>query len=100
MDKGAVEDRVQRQFVTVPDREPLTEAEARRVGDAALRLPRLRYLREQAATKHGSIVVGGGYAGSQSIVLGSIDLQAALSLLIERDEMLLSSFNVTIDRPE
>lgn len=88
-----------RQLVPAPDREPLTEAEARRIGVAANRLPRLRYLRDEAAKEIGSIVVGSGYtAKSQS--LGSLDLQAALSLLIERDELLLSSFNVKIERPE
>lgn len=66
---------------------------------AANRLPRLRHLRDEAAKLAGSIVVGGGYT-AKSIALGSLDLQATLSLLIERDELLLASLNVTIERPE
>jgi hypothetical protein len=84
--------------VVVPDREPLTEAEARRVGTAANRLPRLRRLRALAADRIGQIFVGSGYT-ADFISVGSLDLQAALALLIERDEMLLASFNVTIERP-
>lgn len=82
-----------------PDREPLTEPEARRIGVAANRLPRLRTLLRKAADKTGSVGVGYGY-GAEGIQIGSIDLQAVLSLLIERDELLLASFNVTIERPE
>lgn len=88
-----------RQLVPVPEREPLSEAEARRIGVAANRLPRLRHLRNYATKEIGNIVVGSGYT-AKSIQLGSLDLQAALSLLIERDELLLASFNVKIERPD
>jgi hypothetical protein len=63
----------------------------------ANRLPRLRHLRSEAAKEIGSIVVGSGYT-AKSISIGSLDLQAALSLLIERDELFLASFNVKVER--
>ena len=87
------------QLQVVPEREPLTEQEARRIGVAANRLPRLRQLRQLGETHVGSIVIGSGIS-AQSMSLGTLDLQAALSLLIERDELLLASFNVKIERPE
>jgi hypothetical protein len=78
----------------------MTEFEARRVGTAALRLPRLRRLLKEALKPSlGSIVVGSGF-GSESMSLGSRDLQAALQLLIDQDEMFLASFNVKIERPD
>jgi hypothetical protein len=86
----------QGQLAIRPEREPLTEEEARRLGVAANRLPRLRQLRHAAATNFGSIVVGSNW-GAQSIAVSSTDLQAALSLLIERDALLLASFNVTVE---
>jgi hypothetical protein len=66
---------------------------------AANRLPRLRHLLKEAESQTGSIFVGSGY-GAKSIALGSVDIQAALALLIERDELLLASFNVKIERPD
>jgi hypothetical protein len=103
--EGDPEDRPDgsRQLVVVPEREPLTEAEARRIGVAADRLARLRHLRAEATTLSGSITIGngGGFgAVSHTVPLGSADLQAAISVLIERDELLLASFNVKIERPE
>lgn len=75
------------------------------MGVAANRLPRLRKMLGLAANRIGSITVGAGGGGvwqannaAESMSLGSIDLQAALALLIERDELLLASFNVTIER--
>ena len=65
---------------------------------AANRLPRLRHLLEYAADKFGRIVVGSEW-GAKSIELGSVDLEAILSLLIEHDELFLASFNVKVDRP-
>ena len=88
-----------RQLTVTPEREPLSEAEARRIGVAANRLPRLRYLRDEAAKEIGQIVVGSG-STAKSTSVGSLDLQAVLSLLIERDELLLASFNVKIERPD
>jgi hypothetical protein len=58
----------------------------------------LRHLLAEAGHQIGSIVVGSGYA-TKSIQLGSRDIQAALSLLIERDELFLASFNVKVERP-
>lgn len=45
----------------------------------------------------GGIFVGSGYA-ARNIQLGSLDLVAALSVVIERDEMLLASFHVKVER--
>lgn len=86
-----------RQLQVVPDREPMTELEARRVGETALRLAQLRALLRHADSG-GSITAGAGYT-AQSRFLGSADLQAALAFLIERDEMFLASFNIKIERP-
>jgi hypothetical protein len=89
-----------RQLQVIPEREPLTELEARQIGHAANRVARYRHLLTEALKPStGSIVVGGGY-GAQSQALGSTELQAALAFLIERDELFLASFNVQIERPE
>ena len=88
-----------KQLETVPLREQLSEAEARSIGGAALRLPKLRRMLTDAEKSHGSIWVGTGPMSVQH-QLNPTDLQAALSLLIERDEQLLASFNVKIVRPE
>lgn len=69
------------------------------MGTAANRLPRLRRLLKEAETKAGGLHVGSGFTALQ-LSLGGLDLQAVLALLIERDEMLLASLNVTIERPE
>jgi hypothetical protein len=58
----------------------------------------LRHLRNEAAKQGGSIVIGGGYT-AQSVALGSLDLETVLSVLIERDELFLASFNIKIERP-
>jgi hypothetical protein len=89
--------------VVVPDREPLTEAEARRIGNAAHKLAKLRELLKEARTaRSGGLGVGvsAGFYGSQTISnieLSSADLQAALALLIEREVAFLASFNVLIE---
>jgi hypothetical protein len=88
-----------KQLQTVPEREPLTEAEAQRIGVAASRLARLRHLHSEAERAIGAIVIGSGYT-AKSVQLGSLDLQAALAFLMERDELFLASFNVQIERPE
>jgi hypothetical protein len=54
-------------------------------------------LRREAATNIGAIVIGSGY-NAKSMSLGSLDLVAALALLIERDELLLASFNVSVEK--
>ena len=87
------------QLQVIPEREPLTELEAMRIGNAATRLARLRHLHNEAEKVGGSIVVGSGYT-AKNIMLAGIDLQAALAFLMERDELFLASFNVTIERPE
>jgi hypothetical protein len=85
----------------VPDREPLTEGEALRIGQAASRLARFRNLLKAAQTpKSGFLGVGGsGFFGDQPLTvnLGSRDIEAVLSLLIEREVAFLASFNVKIE---
>lgn len=88
-----------KQLQVVPEREPLTELEARRVGQSAIRLARFRYLLKEAANSTGNISVGSGY-NAKSQALGNLELTAALSLLIEREELFLASFNVKIERPD
>lgn len=99
MDKGAGDHQLQRQLATLPDREPLTEAEARRIGVAAQRLARYRYLLTQAGNG-GAInaTPGGGKLFGENIPAS--ELQAALAFLMEREELFLASFGVTIERPE
>jgi hypothetical protein len=88
-----------KQLQVIPEREPLTMGEAVRIGSSASRLARYRHLLKEALKPTtGSIVVGSGYT-AQSQALGSTEVQAALSFLIEREELFLASFNVQIERP-
>jgi hypothetical protein len=84
-----------RQLVVVPDREPLTEAEARRIGHSATRIAQLRDLHKQVQSGSISIQTANG---AMSLALTKLDLEAALGLLIEREAQFLSSFNVEVDK--
>jgi len=75
----------------LPDREPLTLAEARRIGATANRLVNLRGLLADA--RGGSLTVN-TRSGAVSLTLDANDIIAALALLAERDVAFLSSFNV------
>lgn len=88
-----------KQLQSVPEREPLTEAEARLIGASAQRLARYRYLLSKA-DKGGSINVTPGAGQLHGENLNANAIQAALGLLIEREELFLASFNVKIERPE
>lgn len=80
--------------MVVPDREPMTLTEARRVGAAANRLGLLRdALRDAVA---GTLTVKTERSSTQSIPLYSLDTEAMLSLLIEREEQFLVSMGVGI----
>lgn len=88
--------------VVHPDREQLTEEEARRVGTAAYRVAKLRRLLKAAQTpKSGTLIVGRSTAWEQApfIEVDSLSMEAVLALLIERDELFLASFNVKVERP-
>lgn len=87
------------QLVSVPDREPLTEAEARVVGFAAQKLARYRHLLRQV-DRGGSISVKTEAGAATVEHLGSKDMGAVLVTLIEREEVLLASFGVQIERAE
>lgn len=79
-----------------PEREPLTEAEARQIGASSQAIGRLRYMLENA--KAGSLTVTLS-SGSQSLSLYKSDLDACLALLMEREAAFLTSFNVKLDKP-
>lgn len=100
MGEEKLDTRLERQLAVIPEREPLTEDEARAIGTAANRLPNLRTLLEETEGKRGGAIGVGSGMKMRTIRLPKADIKAALSLLIERDEMLLASFNVTIARPE
>lgn len=88
--------------MVVPDREPLTELEARRIGDSAYRLAKLRNMQkldgpfDLMATES----VGGGPWGSGVSRVGyrltKLEAEATLALLIERETLFLASFNVAV----
>lgn len=82
------------ELTVLPQREPMTLAEARRVGATANRLTNLRGLINEATG--GSITVT-TRKGSISLALTGVDVIAALSLLAEHDEVFLSSFNVELN---
>jgi hypothetical protein len=83
--------------VVVPDREQLTEAEARRIGLAAMRLVQLKDLRTHASRGATFTVATGSYGGNVSFSIGSLDAEACIALLIEREAAFLTSFNVKLD---
>lgn len=88
-----------RQLVRVPEREQLTEGEARRLGQAANRLARYRELMRHTG-RGGSLNAAPRTGQLHGVNLGPTDLEAVLALLIEREELFLASFNVKIERPE
>ena len=88
-----------KQLAVVPEREPLTELEARRIGASAQRLARYRFLLTKA-DRGGALNATPGEGQLFGENLGSDDLKAALAFLIEREELFLASYNVKIDRPE
>jgi hypothetical protein len=69
----------------------MTEQEARMVGAYAMDLSKLRQLRN-AASGSGQITTRDG-----QVYLTGEDLQAVLSLLIERNSVFLTSFNIQLD---
>jgi hypothetical protein len=84
-----------KQLAEVPQREPLTEAEARVLGASAQRLAKYRYLLSKA-DKGGSINVAPGDGKLVGENLGSASIQAVLGFLIDREKLLLSSLGVVI----
>jgi hypothetical protein len=83
--------------VVVPDREPLTEAEARRIGISAQRLAQLRDIRTHASRGATFTVQLGLYNGTAAFSLNSMEAEACIALLIEREAAFLTSFNVKLD---
>lgn len=75
------------------EREPLTMAEARAVGAASNRLRNFRHLLSEGLG--GSLTVRMKF-GTTAQALTTVDMEAILSLLIEREELFLGSFNVDI----
>lgn len=84
--------------MVVPEREPLTMAEARRIGDSAQKLTRYRYLLTKADCG-GSMNVTPGKGELYGVNLSALDATAALALLIEREEQFLSSMGVDVREP-
>lgn len=82
--------------VVQPEREPLTEAEARRIGHAATRIARFRYLLGLGEAG-GSINVTPGRGQLHGENLAAVDVRAVLALLIEREGQFLSSFGVILE---
>lgn len=85
--------------VVVPDREQLTEAEARRIGISAQRLAQLRDLRTHASRGASLTVQTGTYGGNVTFFLPSLEAEACIALLLEREVAFLTSFNVKLDAP-
>ena len=100
MDKGhaAGEDRT-RLPVVQREREPLTEAEARRIGAAAQQIGKLRHGLNggSAGALGGSLTVKQGGTATSVIDLDRNTMQAVLALLIEREAVFLSSFGVEVE---
>jgi hypothetical protein len=88
--------------IVVPDREPLTELEARQIGDSAYRLAKLRQMRgcpgpfDLSAYEH-SIAAYGSSPSRMNHRLTKLEAEAILALLIERETLFLASFNVAIE---
>lgn len=81
--------------VITPDREPLTEAEVRRIGVSAHQLASLRATLKQGVLSATLTVKTSN--GHPVLALGQLDAQAVLGLLVDREVQLLSSFNVTVE---
>lgn len=77
-------------------RDQMTLGEARILGLSAQRYSQLADAYK--AAKSGSISYSTGN-GSASLALTLLDLQAALALLIEREEAHLASYGVVLDQP-
>lgn len=80
-----------------PDREPLTEAEARRVGVSAFQMARLRSVVAHLPLG-GQLTIKTNSGGAASIELPQLDVEAVLALLVEREALFLASFNVTVEK--
>lgn len=80
------------------EREPLSEREALNVGDSAARLIKLRRMLAMndkfEIWSNGPVNWAGGRA---SYKVTQLEAQAIFSLLIEREELFLSSFGVVIE---
>jgi len=83
----------------VPDREPLTELEARKVGDSSYRLAKLRRMRTHERFALTANEASNGMSYASSYPLSPMDAEAVLALLIERETLFLASFNVKIENP-
>lgn len=86
-----------RETLPVPARQfdPMTEAEARRVGHAATRVAQLRDLMK--ATGAGASFTVKTSNGAQSLSITSLEATACLALLIEREAAFLTSFGVQVE---
>lgn len=84
--------------MVVPDREPLTEAEARRIGVSAMQIAALRGV--LGATPLSCILTIKTDKGMSSLALGQLDTTAAIGLLIDREAQLLSSFGVAVEQSQ
>lgn len=81
-----------------PEREPITEAEARRIGHAAYQIDKLRNI-VGAGPQNGQLTVRTDNRGAASLELTQPAIEAVLALLIEREAVLLSSFGVMLEKP-
>lgn len=83
--------------MVVPDREPLTEAEARKIGESAQQIARLRDILH-AAPLSATITIKTNSGGQPVVNLGYHATVAAVALLIEREAQFLSSMGVTVEK--
>lgn len=80
--------------MVVPEREPLSLAEARRVGMAAGQITALRSILE--ANPLNAIITVKTAGSAASFSLGQLDTHAVLGLLIEREALFLASMGVDV----
>jgi hypothetical protein len=85
--------------VVVPDREPLTEEEALRVGDSVYRLRKLRQMLQASGPFDLTALESVGWGTARTnFRLSKLDAEAVISLLIEREMLFLASFNVNVQQ--
>lgn len=83
--------------MVVPDREPLTELEARKIGDSSYRLAKLRKIQKLTGPFDLSATDYSHNGNARwGLRLTTLEAEAILALLIEREVLFLASFNVSV----
>lgn len=83
--------------VIAPPKGRLTESEARLIGAAANRIVNLRGLR--ASQSGGGSLAVTTKTGTVSLTLTREDTETVLALLVERESLLLTQFDIELDAP-